>query len=55
MQTGILVWAFLENVHFEDLAGDGRIMFEWILGRWVIRMASEWSWLKLMYVGRLWY
>jgi hypothetical protein len=39
IHTAILVWTFLENVCLEDLAGDGRIMFEWDLGREVIRMS----------------
>lgn len=33
MRTGVLIRTFLENVCLEDLAGDGRITREWILGR----------------------
>jgi len=45
----------LGNVYLRFREGGVSITLRWFLLRWVLRVWSEWNWLRTVYNGGLWY
>jgi hypothetical protein len=45
----------MKGGHLDDREVDGRIILRLILGKYVVRMAGGWNWLRIVSNGRLWY
>jgi len=37
----------LENSHLGGQKGNWRLTLRWMLGRWVVRFAGGWKWLRI--------
>jgi hypothetical protein len=54
MHSEVLYGNVFENIDFEILEGDGRLILRWELGTQFLRVIGGWDWLRTVFSAEFW-